>query len=143
MSYDTPQCITNLGYNKKAAGPSSELSEIAKTSREEVDISTDIVNTIVVEWAIPAEWEHSSVGNCYTGKRDFLEKRNFRGLKLTDQILKIVQRIVDKLIRQQVEIENVDVELHMSSKKDSYFLFVDLEKDFDWVAIRERFRLST
>ena len=105
MSYDTPQCITNLGYNKKAAGPSSELSEIAKTSREEVDISTDIVNTIVVEWAIPAEWEHSSVGNCYTGKRDFLEKRNFRGLKLTDQILKIAERITEKLIRQEVNVE--------------------------------------
>ena len=143
MSYDTPQCTTNLDYNKNAAGPSGELSEIAKTSREGVDISTDIVNPIVVEGAIPAEWELSSVGNCYAGKRDFLEKRNFRGLKLTDQILKIVQRIVDKLIRQQVEIEDVDVELHMSSKKDSYFLFVDLEKDFDWVAIRERFRLST
>ena len=38
--------------------------------------------------------------NCYMVKRDSLLKGNYRGLKLTDQILKIAEKITVKLITQ-------------------------------------------
>ena len=45
--------------------------------------------------------------NCYKGKEDVLDRRNCRELKLTDQILKIIQRTIKKLIRQQVDIDEM------------------------------------
>ena len=47
------------------------------------------------------------MGICYKAKGDSLEKGNIRGLKLTDHILKITGRITEKLIRQQVDIDEM------------------------------------
>lgn len=43
---------------------------------------------IIVERVIPAGWEFSAIINWYGGKGEALEKRNYKGLKLTDQILR-------------------------------------------------------
>ena len=58
-----------------------------------------LVNQIIVG-VIPAERELSSIVNCYCKrKRDCLERGNCsRGMKLTDQILKIAGRIIEKLM---------------------------------------------
>ena len=61
---------------------------------------TDLVNQILIEGAIPAEWELYIIVNCYKGKGGSLERGNNRGAKLTDQILKIPEKVIDKLIRQ-------------------------------------------
>ena len=42
---------------------------------------------------IPGEWELSTIVNCHKGKGDALEGENYRGLKLTDQILKVAESI--------------------------------------------------
>ena len=47
------------------------------------------------------------MGICYKAKGDSLEKGNSRGLKLTDHILKITGRITEKLVRQQVDIDEM------------------------------------
>lgn len=36
-----------------------------------------------------------------------LEKGNYRGLKIPDQILKIAVRIIEKLIKQQLDIDEM------------------------------------
>ena len=61
---------------------------------------TGLVNQIIVEGVIPAERELSSIVNCCCKrKRDCLERGNCsRGMKLTDQILKIAGRIIEKLM---------------------------------------------
>ena len=33
-----------------------------------------------------------------------LDRGNYRGLKLTDQVLKVLERIIEQLVRQQVDI---------------------------------------
>ena len=65
-------------------------------------MNTDLLNHIIVEGVIPAEWELSTIVNCYKGKGNSLDGENYRGLKLTCQVLKIVWRISKKLIRQQI-----------------------------------------
>ena len=40
------------------------------------------------------------------GKGDALNRGNYRGLKLTEQVMKVLERIVDSLIRQVVSIED-------------------------------------
>ena len=41
-----------------------------------------------------------------TREGDTLERGNYRGLKLTEQVMKILERIVDGLIRQLVSIDD-------------------------------------
>ena len=48
-----------------------------------VDIITYLVNQVLVE-VIPAEWELCTIVNCYNWKGNYLERANYRGLKLTD-----------------------------------------------------------
>ena len=67
---------------------------------------TDLLNLIIVG-VLGAEWELSTIVNCYKEKGDSLEKENYRGLELTDQILKIADRIIEKFMRQQVDIDEI------------------------------------
>ena len=67
---------------------------------------TDLLNQIIVG-VLGAEWELSTTVNCYKEKGDSLEKENYRGLELTDQILKIADRIIEKFMRQQVDIDEI------------------------------------
>ena len=56
-----------------------------------VDMITDPVNQIIVEGVIPGERELSTIANCYKGKGNSFKRGNYRGLKLTDQVLKIAE----------------------------------------------------
>lgn len=81
-----------------------------------------------------------------------MEIRNYSKLKLTDQPLKIIQMLINNLIRHQVHNNEMRLtsmpghetkdatfisrQLHkknVSKKKDFYFAFRDLEKAFDQV----------
>ena len=85
------------------------------------------------------------------GKGNSSDSGNYRGLKLTDQILKTTERIIEKLIRQQVDIDEMQFglipeygttntifilrqlqEKYLAKKIALIILaFVDLEKSFD------------
>ena len=83
------------------------MSEILKAAGEAgVDMITELANQIIAEGVIVAEWELSTIVNCYKGKSDSLEK-NYRRMKLTDHILKTAVRIIEELIRQQVVIDEM------------------------------------
>ena len=86
--------------------------------------------------------------SCYRGKRDVLEKGNHRVLKLTDQILKIVELLkscwennrwtfmrCSSVSWQNVELETPFFwevqEKYLVKKKNFHFAFVDFEKAFD------------
>ena len=84
------------------------MSEMVKAAGEAgVDMITDLVNKIIIEEVIPTVWELGFIVNCYKGKEDALERRNYRRLKLIDHIRKISERVVEKLIRQQVDIDEL------------------------------------
>ena len=99
----------------------------------------------------------------YKSKGDALETGNYRGLKLTEQVMKVLERIVDGLIRQVVSIDDSQFgfvpgrgitdaifvvrqlqEKYLAASKRLYMAFVDLEKAFDrvprkviWRALRK------
>ena len=54
--------------NGKAAGPSGLVSEMVKALGEGVDMNTNLVNHIIVDRGIPAEWERCTIGNRYKVK---------------------------------------------------------------------------
>ena len=110
----------------------------------------DLPAAIICDDKVPSDWEQSFIICLYKGKGDALERENYRGLKLTEQVMKVLERIVDGLIRQFVSIEysqfgfvpgsgttdtNFVVrqlqEKYLAANKRLYMTFVDLEKAFD------------
>ena len=90
--------------NGEISGLSGILSGMIKAAGEAgVDMITDLINQIIVEGIFPEELELSTV-NCFKRKRDSLEKGNYRELKLTGHILKILGRVTENLIKQQLDI---------------------------------------
>ena len=105
----------------------------------------------------PLTGEQSFIVCLCKGKGDALERGNYCGLKLTEQVMKILERIVDSLIRQLVSIDNSQFgttgtifvvrqlqEKYLAANKRLYMAFVDLEKAFDrvpqkviWWALRK------
>ena len=66
----------------------------------------DLAVAIIHDGKVPSDWEQSFIVCLYKGKGDSLERGNYRGLKLTEQVMKILERIVDSLIRQMVSIDD-------------------------------------
>ena len=137
----------------KAAGPSGIVAEMLKSSGERcTTVITQLLNNIITEGRTPTEWDTSYIVNLYKGKGDALKRGNYRGLKLLDQVMKILERITAKLIRGMVNISDMQFgfvpgrgtidaifilrqlqERHLAKNKTLYFSFIDLEKAFDRV----------
>ena len=105
----------------------------------------------------------SYIVNIFKGKGDALSCGNYRGLKLQEQGMKIMEHILNTIIRSQVSIDEMQFgfmpsrsttdaifilrqlqERFLSKKRNLYFAFVDLEKAFDrvprkvlWWALRK------
>ena len=137
----------------KAAGPSGIVTEMLKLVREAgAEEVCDLVENIISEGCIPTDWQESFIVNLYKGKGDALNRGNYRGLKLIEQVMKVLEGVVEGLIRQRVEIDEMQCgfmsgrgttdaiiivrelqEKHLAAYKPLYMAFIDLEKAFDRV----------
>ena len=59
----------------------------------------DLAAAIIRDGKVPSDWQQSFIVYLYKGKGEALERGNYRGLKLTEQGMKILERIVDGLIK--------------------------------------------
>ena len=137
----------------KAAGPSGIVVEMIKAAGDTgATMIRDLATAIIHDGKVPTDWEESFIVCLYKGKGDALDRGNYRGLKLTEQAMKILERIVDGLIRQVVSIDDSQFgfvrgrgttdaifvvmqlqEKYLAVNKRLYMAFVDLEKAFDHV----------
>ena len=108
----------------------------------------DLEAAIIRDGKVPSDWEQSFiVCRFYKRKGDALERGNYHGLKLTEQVIKVLERIVDSLIRQLVSIDDSQYGFvpgrrttdaifvvrqlqnkYLAANKRLYMAFVDLEK---------------
>jgi len=65
----------------------------------------DLCNSIVKEGCIPEDWKSSMLFPVYKGKGDPMECASYRGIKLLEHALKVVERIFEHRIRQQIDID--------------------------------------
>ena len=112
----------------------------------------DLTAAIILVGKVPSDWEQSFIVCLYKGKGDALERDNNHGLKLTEHVMKVLERIVDGLIRQVVSIHDSQFGFvpgrgttdaifvvrqlqvkYLAANKRLYMAFVDLEKAFDGV----------
>ena len=95
---------------RKAAGSTGVVSEMMKTSRNfGTRWITDLINNIVKEGCIIDDWGKSIMVSVYKGKCDLLVFGSYIASKLLEQPMKVHERILEKMIRCQVSIDNMQV----------------------------------
>ena len=135
----------------KAAGPSGIVAERLKAAGSSgANMIRNLIENIIFENRILSEWQKSHIVSVYKGKGDALNRSNYRDLKLIDQVMKVLERVVEGFIRQKVVINDVQCgfmqgwgttdaififrqlqEKHLVAGKPLYLAFIDLEKAFD------------
>ena len=137
----------------KSSGPSGIVIEMIKAAGVPfVHELTVLMNNIIYEGVVPTDWHLPFIINLFKGKGDALIRGNYRGLKLQEQAMKVMEHILNAIIRENVSIDEMQFgfmpgrsttdaifilrqlqEKYLGKKKKLYFAFVDLEKAFDRV----------
>ena len=94
----------------KAAGPSGIVAEFLKATGEEgVELTRQLTACFQLRcdhFRLGGEL-HSEFLNLYKSKGEALDRGNYRGLKLTDQVMKLLERVLDFNIRKMVNISEL------------------------------------
>ena len=91
----------------KAAGPSGIVIEIIRLAYKELIKSiTNLANKIIKEGGIPSYWNLLYIISLYKGKGAF-SRGKYKGLKMLDQVMKIIEIVLDSVIRSQVDINSM------------------------------------
>ena len=127
------------------------------------EMIADLTNSIIHHNTMPSEWNDSIIISLYKGKGEASDRGNYRGLKLTEHILKVIEHIIEDFIRNIVNIDDMQFgfmpgsgttdaifivrqiqEAYIRKNRNLFFAFVDLEKAFDrvprkvlWWALRK------
>ena len=92
----------------KAVGPSGIVAEMLKPVGEAGAVEVrDLIEDIISEGCIPTDWQESFIVNLYKGNVDALNRGNYRGLKLIEKVMKVLERVVEGLIRQSKELRSM------------------------------------
>ena len=111
-----------------------------------------IIIIIMVILKIPDNRKMSWIVNVCKGEGDALECDFYKGIKLLDHVMKIMERVMEKRLRNRMVGEDIQFgfcpgndtenavfvvrqvqEKYLAHKKDFWMAFVDLEKAFDRV----------
>merc|ERR1712121_463041 len=123
-----------------------------------IEFLRELITAVVKFGKIPEDWELSFILNLFKGKGDALNTGNYRGLKLTGHVMKVMEHLIGELIREIINIDEMQyafvkgqgttdaifiirqLQEKYLSKVDPdgkhltlFFAFVDLEKAFDRV----------
>src|SRR5664279_1828423 len=150
--------------SNKASGPTGVVVDMIKAAGVSGTAwVTDVCNAVVKEGRIPDDWSKSCMMNVYKGKGDALECGSYRGIKLLEHVMKILERVIGGRVRRIVKVDDMQFgfmagkgttdaifvvrqlqEKYLAKKKDIWMAFVDLEKAFDrvprevvWWALRK------
>ena len=78
-----------------AAGLSGIIAEMLKAAGEEgVELVRKLVEAVFSSGMIPVDWEESFIQNLYKGEGESLDLGDYRGLKLTDQVRKLLEWVL-------------------------------------------------
>ena len=94
--------------NSKSAGPTGVVSDMIKAAGEAGIIwVTDVCNAVLKDGRIPKDWCKSWMINVYKGKGDALECGSYRGIKLLEHVMKILERVIESRVRRIVKIDDM------------------------------------
>ena len=137
----------------KSGGPTGVVSVMLKAAGETGTMwMTDVCNAVVRDGKIPEDWSRSWMVNVYKGKGDALACGSYRGIKLLEHAMKVLERVIEGRVRKIVKIDNMQFgfmagrsmtdaifivhqlqEKYLARNIELWMAFVDLEKAFDRV----------
>ena len=113
---------------------------------------TDLCNKIVQECKISSDCRKIWMVKVYKGKGDALACGSYRGIKLLEHVMKVLERVIEKRVRSKLFINDMQFgfrpgrgttdailivrqvqERFLEKKRDLWMAFVDLEKASDGV----------
>ena len=83
------------------------LLALLSSSQEGAQLVTKLAEAVFSSAMIPVNWQESFILNLYKGKGEALDRGNHCGLKLTDQVMKVLERVLDYSICQMVNIDEM------------------------------------
>ena len=137
----------------KAPGPSGLTADVLKSAGGVVlEQLTKVLKQVMATEQPPTEWKESVTIPIFKGKGDPLQCDKYRGLRLLEHSMKVWEVILDKRLKEVVNIGNNQFgftagksttdaihilrqmqQKYIEKKKKLYHVFVDLEKAFDRV----------
>ncbi|XP_065321165.1 uncharacterized protein LOC135928638 [Gordionus sp. m RMFG-2023] len=91
-----------------ASGLTMVLSEMFKGSDDlGIEWLMNLANQIVTEGTIPEDLQRSIIIPVYKGKGDPLDCGSYRAIKLLEQAMKLFERVLEKRIREQIKIDEM------------------------------------
>ena len=147
------EAVKALGKMKagKAAGPLEVSVEMIAASGEiRIDVMVELCQSVLDGRGMPDEWAPSIVVPILKGKGDAINCGAYRGVKLLEHAMKIVEKVLEKRMRRMVKVDEMQFgfmprkgtidavfilrrlqEEYLDKEKKLYLCFVDLEKAFD------------
>jgi len=89
------------------SGLTSEMIQATEGTSIGTQWLLDLCNGIVKEGGIPEDWKSSLILPIYKGKGGPMECGSYRGNKLLEHAMKVVERIFEHRIRQQIEADDM------------------------------------
>ena len=87
----------------KAAGPSEICAEMISASAEVVDsVMVEFCQRVLDEKEMPYKWQTSVLVPIFKGTGDVRNCNTYRGVKLLEHTMKIVERVLERKIRDLV-----------------------------------------
>ena len=88
----------------------------------------DLCNGIVKEGCIPEDWKSSVVLPIYKGKGDPMECGSYRGIKLLEHAMKVVEMILKNRIWQQIDTDDMQHQILCRKKIHIVYLMFCMPK---------------
>ena len=84
----------------KSAGPTGVVAEMLKGAGETGTLwMTEVCNAVVKDGKVPEDWSRSWMVNVYKGKGDALTCGSYRGIKLLEHAMKVLERVIETRLR--------------------------------------------
>ena len=124
----------------KAAGCSGFVLELIKTlDGLGIDMIHSIMESIWEEEAIPEDSEKSIIVPIYKQKGDPMDCGNNRGIKLLEQIMKVLEKVLDQRLSGIVSINNMQMGFMQGRRTtDAIFMVKQLQEKF-WEVKKDLF----
>ena len=137
----------------KATGPSDVSVEMIVASGEiGVKVMMRLCQRVLIGRGTPDEWKTSVIVPIFKGKGDVMSCESYRGVKLLEHVIKIVERVLEKRIQTLVNLNKMQFgfmpgkgtvdaifiarkmqEEYQNKDMKLYMCFVDMKKAFDRV----------
>ena len=97
--------------NMKCSKPAGQVRIVAKmlnvAGEDGVELVRQLMQAVISCGVIPSDWEESFILNLYKGRGKAIDHYSCHGLKLTDQVMKLVEQVLDSYTHKMVNIDDM------------------------------------